>query len=176
MEWHHTTSPTRKKFKSSPSVGKVMASVFWDEKGVILLDFWEQGNTVNADRYIETLKKLRGHLRRLYPFKDQRTALLLHDNATPHTAKRTIDTIAEFGWTLLPHPRYSPDLAPSDFHLFGPLKEDLRGHHFEDTETLKRAVRQWFRKKDTNFYRAGIHALVRRWTKTVTNNGDYIEK
>ena len=41
MEWHHTTSPTRKKFKSSPSVGKVMASVFWDEKGVILLDFLE---------------------------------------------------------------------------------------------------------------------------------------
>jgi hypothetical protein len=32
-----------------------------------------------------------------------------------------------------PHPPYSPDLAPSDFHLFGPLKDALRGRRFADT-------------------------------------------
>jgi hypothetical protein len=40
------------KFKTLPSAGKVMFTVFWDRKGVILLDFLERGQTINSDRYI----------------------------------------------------------------------------------------------------------------------------
>ncbi|GFO30057.1 histone-lysine N-methyltransferase [Plakobranchus ocellatus] len=35
--------------------------------------------------------------------------------------------LQRYGWKILPHPAYSPDLAPSDFHLFGPLKRHLGG-------------------------------------------------
>jgi hypothetical protein len=35
------------------------------------------------------------------------------------------------GWELLSYPLYTPDLAPSDYHLFGPLKDHLRGHHYK---------------------------------------------
>jgi hypothetical protein len=45
------------------------------------------------------------------------------DNARPHVAARTMDTIQKLKWNLLPHPQYSPYLASSDYHLFGPLKE-----------------------------------------------------
>ena len=76
----------------------------------------------------------------------------------------------------LTSPPYSPDLAPSDFHLFGPLKEVQRGIHFKDEEAVKTSGRQWLRRQDLAFYRAGIHALVKRWTKTVEMDGDYIEK
>ena len=41
---------------------------------------------------------------------------------------------------------------------------------------VKTSVRQWLRRQDLAFYRAGIHALVKRWTKTVEMDGDYIEK
>ncbi|XP_064479391.1 histone-lysine N-methyltransferase SETMAR-like [Ornithodoros turicata] len=50
-EWRHPYSPKPRKFKQSQSAGKVMATVFWDRKGVLLVDFIPAGTTVNADRY-----------------------------------------------------------------------------------------------------------------------------
>lgn len=54
-----------------------------------------------------------------------RSAIMLHDNARPHTASLTTKTLDELGWETLEHPPYSPDLLPCDYHLFGPLKEAL---------------------------------------------------
>ena len=65
---------------------------------------------------------------------------------------RTQEAIAKFGWTVLPHPSYSPDLAPSDFHLFGPLKDALRGTRFEDDKSVIRTVRTWLREQETSRY------------------------
>jgi hypothetical protein len=52
-----------------------------------------------------------------------RGVLLHHNNARPHTARATEERIQELEWELLEHLPYRPDLAPSDFHLFGPLKK-----------------------------------------------------
>ena len=130
MEWRHPTSPRVKKFKSQRSAGKIMATVFWDIEGVILVDFMPKGTTINSDVYIDTLRKLKARLRRVRPHLDMSKVLLQHDNARPHTSLKTREVIASFGWTTVTHPPYSPDLAPSDYHLFGPLKEGVRGQHF----------------------------------------------
>ena len=53
--------------------------------------------------------------------------LFHHDNAPVHGAKQVTDLLDSWGWQLLAHPRYLPDLAPCDFHLFPKLKEMLRG-------------------------------------------------
>lgn len=58
-QWRHSSSPKPQKFKQTLSAGKVMASLFWDRKGVLLCEFMPRGTTINADRYCETLKKLR---------------------------------------------------------------------------------------------------------------------
>jgi hypothetical protein len=55
-------------------------------------------------------------------------------------------------WELLSHPLYSPDLAPLDYHLFGPLKDYLRGHHYETDEAVQEAVKSWLRGAGTDFY------------------------
>jgi histone-lysine N-methyltransferase SETMAR len=52
--------------------------------------------------------------------------LLFYDHARPYTAAHTLETLKQLKWEATEHPAYSPDLAPSDFHLFGPLKEALR--------------------------------------------------
>ena len=56
--------------------------------------------------------------------------LLLNDNARPHTAHSTVAKIKDLHFECLPHPPYSPVLAPSDFHVLGALKEELSGRKF----------------------------------------------
>ena len=75
-----------------------------------------------------------------------------------------------------PNFAFSPDLAPSDFHLLGPLKDTLRGTSFEDDESVIRAVKTWLREQETSWYREGMHVLVSRWREAVDVHGDYVEK
>jgi histone-lysine N-methyltransferase SETMAR len=74
------------------------------------------------------------------------------------------------------HPAYSPDLAPSDFHLFEPLKEALRGRRSSCDDDVKAAVHQWPRVQPKTFFADGIKKLVGPWKKCIAKQGDYIEK
>ena len=84
--------------------------------------------------------------------------------------------LTKFGWTVLPYPPYSPDLALSDFQLFGPLKEGLRKQNFVDNNAVVDAVKKWTATARREFYQRGIQARVHRWKKCIENAGDYVEK
>ena len=118
-----------------PSAGKVMCTVFWDRKEVILLDFFQPRQTINSDHYIATLTKLKAQISRVWPEK-KTTFLLQHSKARPHTSMKTVEHIVNLGWTVVPYPPYSPDLAPSDFHLFGLRKVGLREQHFPSYDAI----------------------------------------
>jgi histone-lysine N-methyltransferase SETMAR len=60
--------------------------------------------------------------------------VLHHDNARPHKTAATAETIRKLKFELLPHTAYSSDLAPSDYHIFGPLKDALRGLRLENED------------------------------------------
>lgn len=60
--------------------------------------------------------------------------------------------IANLGWTVLPHLPYSPDLVPSDFDLFGPMKDRLHGHHFSSSDTVITAVKQFIPSVGADLY------------------------
>lgn len=176
MEWKHAGSPVKKKFKVCQSARKVLLTVFWDMHGVLLVDFAEHGTTVNAAAYIKTLVKLRRALRDKRRNINADNVKLLHDNARPHIAASVRRKIERFGWEVLQHPPYSPDLAPSDFHLFGPMKKFLAGQRFATDAEVKSAVRKWLYSNRTEFYEQGILKLVSRWEKCVEKVGDYVEK
>ncbi|KAG8282048.1 hypothetical protein J6590_108589 [Homalodisca vitripennis] len=81
------------------------------------------GTTVNSDRYCDTVRKLRRAIQNRRRGKLSSGVRLLHDNARPHVSRETQELLTNIGWTVVPHPPYSPDLAPSDYHLFPKLKE-----------------------------------------------------
>jgi len=76
----------------------------------------------------------------------------LHDN-TP--ARRTLATqkkLAYLGFQYLDHPPYFPDLAPSDYHLFHGLKEQLKGRHFSSDAEFIVAAETWLDGQDSDFF------------------------
>lgn len=102
--------------------------------------------------------------------------LLIHDNARPHTANVTREVLESFKWELFPHPPYSPDLAPSDFHLFPAMKKWLAMQRFDDDEQLQEEVTKWLKAQAADFFAEGISKLVHRYDKCLNLNGDYVEK
>ena len=61
----------------------------------------------------------------------------------------------ELSFELLPHPPYSPDLAPSDCWLFSDLKKMLQGKRFVSNEEVIAEVEAYFESKDESFYKKG---------------------
>jgi histone-lysine N-methyltransferase SETMAR len=116
---------------------------------------------------VETLKK---HFRRVTK------VLLHHDNARPHTSLHTREAITKLQWTVLPHPPYSPDLAPSDYHLFSPLKDAIRGKKSEDDKEVISEAKRRLRQRPAERYREGIQALTSRWRKAIHSEEDCVEK
>ena len=80
----------------------------------------------------------------------------------PHVTR---EEIAGQGWKIMPQPPYSPDLAPTDFHLFGPLKDGLRGEHFETDAEVMCAVKIWVKETENAFFLAGFRRWLERWEK-----------
>jgi transposase len=116
-----------------------MGTVIWDAERCILIEFLEPGKTINATHYVQTLLKLRCALHNKRP---GRKVILQQNNARPHTAHLTLEKTENMGCEVLPHPLYSPDLAPSDYCLFGSVKNQIRGQHYEMNEALQITVRQ----------------------------------
>ena len=97
------------------------------------------------------------------------------DNAHVHTSHITQEQIDKVGFQLVPHPPYSPDLAPSDYSLFGELKKLLRGKMFESSEDLEDTVRSFFDMLPSPFYEDSFTELPVRWMKCVDANGSWFE-
>jgi len=97
------------------SAGKVLASIFWNQDGILLID-----HLPNAENYSSLLVQLKDILKEKRPPRGKVTkgVLFLHDIAPAHRALATHKKLAYLGFQCLDHPPYSPDLAPSDYHLF----------------------------------------------------------
>jgi hypothetical protein len=88
---------------------------------VFNLYFLPSQTTVSSNHYVGTQRGLKAHLE-VCPTSKPSEVLLLHDKNGPYTCVCTTDAITNFGWTVLPQPPYSPDPAPSGYHMFGPFK------------------------------------------------------
>jgi len=112
--------PKEEEIKNAPSAGKIMVTIFWDKKGVVLLKFLPRRITMNSDPYSKTLRNPNAGLRRRRATK-KKSLFPLHDSPELHTSVRTTESITNYGKTMIPHPPYSPDLAQPYYHLFVPL-------------------------------------------------------
>ena len=88
--------------------------------------------------------------------------VLLHDNARPHTTRRSIHLLQRYSCEVFNLPSYSLDLAPSDFHLFLHLKKLLSGQRFKNDRESEMTATWLFQSQAADVYDPGIQKLVPR--------------
>ena len=144
---------------------KVMLRVWWGVRGIIHWKILPDGCTITTDLYCQQLNrvaaKLKGKQDRIY---------ILHDNARPHVAKSTRQKLLSLEWIIIPHPPYSPDLAPTDYHLYRSLSNYLREKKFNDESQIKMDLLNFFDEKTQDFYESGILSLPERWQQVIDKN------
>jgi len=169
MEWRHCGSPRPKKFRVQKSAEKVLASIFWGQDGIILIDYPPKGQTINAEYYSSLLVQLKDILKEKRRGKFTKVVLFLHDNAPAHRVLATQKKLAHLGFQCLDHPPYSPNLAPSQYHLFPGLKKQLKCRRFSsDAEVIAAAETFWI-------FLNGLQKLELQAKKCIELRGEYVE-
>jgi len=129
MEGGQSGPPPPKKKKKIPST-KIrwktsgLDFFFWDQDDILLIDYLPKGQSITAEYYSSLLVQLKDILKEKLREKFTNEVLFLHGNALAHRALATRKKLAYLGFQCFDHPPYSPDLAPSDYHLFPGLKSN----------------------------------------------------
>jgi hypothetical protein len=116
---------------------KIVVTIAWNPLEFLLIVALPKGCTFNAEYYCDNIFAA---LTQLHPEDDRRKLVVHADNARAHAAQKYRTFCEENGLWLVPHPPCSPDLEPSDFFLFGYVKERLKGMVFPSSEELLNAI------------------------------------
>jgi hypothetical protein len=138
---------------------KVMLSVFWSVQGFLVLDLLPPKVTINATYF---QKNILDPLKDILKPKESDYPIWLHyDNCPAHRAKTTTAHLAQLGFHRMPHPAYSPDLAPCDFYLFSTVKRKLKGY----VATTDAEIAHMFNQKLLEITREERLATMGNWMK-----------
>lgn len=155
---------------------KVMITVWWTMEGLVHMNFLKPGESITAEKYCSELDVVRQKLAIKQPsLVNRKGVLLLHDNARPHVSRMTFAKLQEIKFETIPHPAYSPDLSPTDYHFFKHLDHYLKQKKFSDQLDIENAIQQFIDSRTPDFFKSGIEKLISRWKKCVESNGDYFD-
>jgi histone-lysine N-methyltransferase SETMAR len=174
-QWLKKGTPGPVKAKVQATRTKQMVLAFFDSKGMVYTNNVPRGKTVNADYIIGALRKFLKALKAKRPELVPGEWLLHWDNAPVHTAQKVMAFLAEKSIQTLPHPPYSPDLAPADFFLFPTVKRELAGISM----TQKEFKNKWegvIRSISKDDFTRAFQRWLERCEKCVRINGSYVEK
>ena len=136
----------------------------------------EKGKTATGLYYAELLGRFDAELQKKRPHLAKKKMLFHHDNAPTHASAVATAKLIELGYELLPHPPYSPDLAPCDLFLFPNSKKSLAGPKFESNEEIIAATEAYSENLQKTCFTDGLKKLEHRWVKCIELKGDNVEK
>ena len=164
--WITPGEPPKKIPKPTLHPKKTMLCVWWSVFGIVHYEYLPSKVTITSQIYCEQLQRVREKIEKEHPALVG-SVVFLHDNARPHAASATKMLLESFGWEVVPHPPYSPDISPTDFHLFLSMDSQLKNREFRDVGSVDSAMREFFGSKSEEFFRDGIYKLVTRWEKVI---------
>ena len=69
----------------------------------------------------------------------------------------------EFGYEVLPHSPYSPDLLATDYHYFKHLDNFLQGKCFHNQQEAENTFQEFIESRSTGFYATRKNKLISHW-------------
>lgn len=138
-QWKTKFSPRPKKTRQVRSNIKTMLIVFFDIEGIVYYEFEPHGQTVNQVFYKDVLTDEKKFVKNAQKIANRNLVSSPRQCPSPavHLALSTREFLADKKISVVPHPRYSPALAPCDFFLFPKLKFAIKGQRFQDVEEIK---------------------------------------
>jgi histone-lysine N-methyltransferase SETMAR len=107
---------------------KVMVTIFWNPFGIHVLAALPEKTSFDAGYFVDYVLTPIEELSVMYKTASQKQKLVIHmDNSPIHKSKAAIQKIASMWVKIAPHPLYSQNMAPSDFFLFGYIKQKIVG-------------------------------------------------
>ena len=164
--------------KSAPSSQQHQANAdhFLDIRGIVHKEFVPPGQTVNGKFYCEVLRWLSENVRRKCPGMWKNGDWLLHhDNVPAHTFLVVREFLTKNNVSTLPHPAYSPDLAPCDFHVFPEMKLRLKGRGFASIEEVHAESQQILNTLTPADFNECFQKWQNCWDRCIQAQGDYFK-
>jgi hypothetical protein len=152
-----------------------MLTIVCNSRGFHLIKVLEKGRKFNAGYYIAEILEPLSQCRSIEVAGNERKLLVHADNARPHTAKLSTQCFNENRTKSAPHPTYSPDLALSDFYLFGYVKRYLAALSFEDADQLFAAGEGLLEGTEKLTLQTVFLEWMDRFRKCIAPNGEYTE-
>ncbi|GBP11904.1 Mariner Mos1 transposase [Eumeta japonica] len=107
----------------SRSAGNVTGSLYWDNKGVFMIEYLDRRTNVKSSLYVQQIKNLRNEIRKIRRGQQAKIVVFHQDNDSTHRSAVAMAAIRNAGLEISEHPLYLPDLASNDFYLLSRLKE-----------------------------------------------------
>ncbi|GBP82448.1 Mariner Mos1 transposase [Eumeta japonica] len=117
---------------------KLMLCIWWDRLGVVYYKLLNPSETITGTQLMRLSRGLKEKCFQYYSRHDK--IILLHDNAHPHVAVPGKNYLKTLDWEVLPHPPYSSDIAPSDYHLFRSMVHALSEQRFTSHHMKKSKI------------------------------------
>ena len=167
-EWGHRGSTHPKKFQVQTSAGKVLASIFWDQDGILLIDYPPKGQTINAEYYSSLLVQLKDILKEKRRGNFINGVLFLHDNAPNHRALATQKKLAYLGFQFSGSDPFG--LPPVSW-----TEKQLKGRHFSSDAEVIAAAETWLDGQPSEFFfLSGLQKLEQRGKKCIELRREYV--
>jgi hypothetical protein len=171
FEWYSRFKNGRTSIDDDPHTGRLIA--FFDVEGLVHQEFLPQCQTMNQTVHITVLQRLRDAFRRKRPHKWSSGTWLLHYDNAPCLSVR--EFLAKYSIPLVPHPPYSPDLAPCDFFLFPRLKSTPKRKLIQDVAEIQLNTTRQLQAIPKQAYQTCIEKWKDRWNRCIQYGGSYFE-
>lgn len=175
--WLHPDEPRPTTLRTHFQSRKRMLTIFFSSSGAVVVDVLPEKQTMTSAYYSQqVLPKVLEAARISQPTRLRAGRLhILHDNASSHKTRAVQEFLRENKFQTLPHPAYSPDLAPCDFWLFPLLTEKLANINFQRVQDLARRVNSELRAIPKEQYADAFKKWIQRLEKCVRFHGEYFE-